>query len=69
MRIAAFGDIHCNTTSHDLVRSLFTQIAQQRVDILLLCGDLVDYGLSDEAVILAKEISSLKIHARRAWQS
>jgi len=61
MRIAAIGDIHCNTTSHDLVRSLFAQIAQQRVDILLLCGDLVDYGLPDEAVILAKEISSLKI--------
>jgi Icc-related predicted phosphoesterase len=61
MRIAAVGDIHCNTTSHDLVRSLFTQIAQQRADILLLCGDLVDYGLPDEAVILAKEISSLKM--------
>jgi Icc-related predicted phosphoesterase len=60
MRIAAIGDIHCNTTSHDLIRSLFGQIAQ-RADILLLCGDLVDYGLPDEAVILAKEIANLKI--------
>ena len=60
MRIAAIADIHCNTTSHDLVRSLFAQMAQ-RADIVLLCGDLVDYGLPEEAAVLAKEISSLKI--------
>jgi Icc-related predicted phosphoesterase len=60
MRIAAIGDIHCNTTSHDLVRSLFGQIAS-RADVLLLCGDLVDYGLPEEAAVLAKEISGLKI--------
>ncbi|MGN6735237.1 MAG: metallophosphoesterase, partial [Candidatus Binatia bacterium] len=56
MRIAAIADIHCNTTSHDLVRSLFAQMAQ-RADIVLLCGDLVDYGLPEEAAVLAKEIS------------
>jgi len=60
MRIAAIADIHCNTTSHDLVRSLFAQMAQ-RADIVLLCGELVDYGLPEEAAVLAKEISSLKI--------
>jgi predicted phosphodiesterase len=60
MRIAAIADIHCNTTSHDLVRSLFAQMAE-RADIVLLCGDLVDYGLPEEAAVLAKEISSLKI--------
>jgi len=36
------------------------QIAQS-ADVLLLCGDLIDYGLPEEAMVLAKEISSLKI--------
>jgi predicted MPP superfamily phosphohydrolase len=65
MRIAAIADIHCNTTSHDLVRSLFAQMAQ-RADIVLLCGDLVD-GLPEEAAVLAKEISSLKIPTSQCW--
>jgi Icc-related predicted phosphoesterase len=60
MRIAALADIHCNNTSHDKLRPLFLQIAQS-ADVLLLCGDLIDYGLPEEAMVLAKEISSLKI--------
>lgn len=60
MRIAAIGDIHCNNTSHEAVRPLFAEIAR-RADLLLLCGDLVDYGLPEEALILAKEIGTLKI--------
>jgi Icc-related predicted phosphoesterase len=60
MRIAALADIHCNNTSHDLLRPLFAQMARS-ADIVLLCGDLVDYGLPDEAAILAKEIANLKI--------
>jgi len=60
MRVAALADIHCNKTSHDMLRPLFIQIAQS-ADVLLLCGDLIDYGLPEEAVVLAKEISSLKI--------
>jgi Icc-related predicted phosphoesterase len=60
MRIAALADIHCNNSSHDLLRPLFAQMARS-ADIVLLCGDLVDYGLPDEAAILAKEIANLKI--------
>jgi Icc-related predicted phosphoesterase len=60
MRIAALADLHCNNTSHDWMRPLIMQIAQS-ADVLLLCGDLVDYGLPEEAMLLAKEISSLKI--------
>jgi predicted MPP superfamily phosphohydrolase len=36
------------------------QIAQS-ADVLLLCGDLVDYRLPEEAIVLAKEVSNLKI--------
>ncbi|HEY7217160.1 MAG TPA: metallophosphoesterase [Candidatus Binatia bacterium] len=60
MRLAAIGDIHCNNTSHEVVRPLFAEIARS-ADLLLLCGDLVDYGLPEEALILAKEIGILKI--------
>jgi Icc-related predicted phosphoesterase len=30
-----------------------------RADVLLLCGDLTDYGLPEEAAILAKELTSV----------
>lgn len=60
MRVAALADIHCNKTSHDMLRPLFMQIAQS-ADVLLLCGDLIDYGLPEEAMVMAKEISGLKI--------
>jgi len=60
MRIAALADLHCNNASHEFMRPLFEQIAQS-ADVLLLCGDLIDYGLPEEAMVLAKQISSLKI--------
>jgi Icc-related predicted phosphoesterase len=60
MRIAAIGDIHCNASSYDAMHPLFSEIARS-ADLLLLCGDLVDYGLPEEAIVLAKEIGGLKI--------
>lgn len=60
MRIAAIGDIHCNDTSYDAMRPLFNDIGRS-ADLLLLCGDLVDYGLPEEAIVLAKEIGNLAI--------
>jgi len=41
-------------------KPLFQQI-EGRADVLILCGDLTDYGLPEEAHILAKELSVLKI--------
>jgi Icc-related predicted phosphoesterase len=60
IRLAAIADIHCNKTSREQMRMLFAQISEQ-ADIILLGGDLVDYGLPDEAVILAKELASIKL--------
>lgn len=60
VRIAAVGDVHCNRSLHGLVQALCAEVAQN-TDILLLCGDLIDYGLPEEAAIVAKELSSLKI--------
>jgi Icc-related predicted phosphoesterase len=63
VRIAAIADLHFTRTSQGTYQSLFTQITSS-ADILLICGDLTDYGLVEEARGLAKEITgSLKIPA------
>lgn len=56
VRIAAVADIHCTKTSQGLLQPLFAQAAQH-ADVLLLCGDLTDYGTPEEARVLAQELS------------
>jgi Icc-related predicted phosphoesterase len=43
-----------------MLRPYFAQL-EGRADVLLLCGDLTDYGLAEEAVVLAKELGVVKI--------
>ncbi len=63
VRIAAIADLHFTRTSQGTYQPLFSQITAD-ADILLLCGDLTDYGLVEEARVLAKEITgALKIPA------
>ncbi|HYK05008.1 MAG TPA: metallophosphoesterase [Thermoanaerobaculia bacterium] len=63
LRIAAVADIHVKKTSAGALQPLFSK-ATDSADVLLLCGDLTDYGTVEEAKILAKEItSSLRIPA------
>jgi Icc-related predicted phosphoesterase len=56
IRIAAVGDLHCTKADAGKFQSLFSQAAEA-ADILLLCGDLTDYGLPEEVEILAAELS------------
>lgn len=60
VRIAAIGDLHCTKTSQGAFQSLFARVAES-ADFLLLAGDLTDYGLPEEARILARELSTLRI--------
>lgn len=60
VRVAAVGDIHCSRTSQGTLQPLFEQIVDT-ADILLLCGDLTDYGLPEEAHILTQELADVKI--------
>ena len=61
LRIAAVADLHVKKTSAGALQPLFSK-ATETADVLLLCGDLTDYGTVEEAKILAKEItSSLRI--------
>jgi Icc-related predicted phosphoesterase len=63
VRIAAVSDIHYGKTSHGMLQSLFAEVTEM-ADVLVLAGDLTDYGLSEEAKALAKDLtSSLKIPA------
>lgn len=57
IRFAAVGDLHCTKASAGTLRALFSQAAET-ADALLLCGDLTDYGLPDEARVLADELSA-----------
>ncbi len=60
VRVAAVGDIHCTRTSQGMLQPLFAHIAQH-ADVLVLCGDLTDYGLPEEAQILVQELSGAKL--------
>jgi Icc-related predicted phosphoesterase len=60
LRVAAVGDLHCTRTSEGVYQPLFAKIAES-ADVLVLCGDLTDYGTSEEARVLAKDLSALKL--------
>lgn len=60
LRVAAVGDLHCKRTSEGAFRALFAA-ASARADVLALCGDVTDYGLPEEAVILARDLASATI--------
>jgi Icc-related predicted phosphoesterase len=60
LRIAAVADLHCTRTSGGTYQALFAA-ASQAADILCLCGDLTDYGLPEEAHVLARELASAKV--------
>jgi Icc-related predicted phosphoesterase len=60
VRLAAVSDIHYTKTSQGHLQALFGDIAES-ADVLLLPGDLTDYGLADEARILAKDLAQVKI--------
>jgi 3',5'-cyclic AMP phosphodiesterase CpdA len=57
LRIAAMGDIHVSKTSQGTFHALFAQISHT-ADVLLICGDFTDYGLPEEARILAREVTT-----------
>src|SRR5437870_6684387 len=55
LRIAATADVHYAKHSRGLLHEAFAEISQN-ADILLLCGDLTEYGLAEEAEQLVADI-------------
>jgi Icc-related predicted phosphoesterase len=61
VRVAAVGDVHCGKAAQGSLQPLFARMADS-ADVVVMCGDLTDYGLPDEARVLAREVSgALKI--------
>jgi Icc-related predicted phosphoesterase len=58
VRLAAVGDLHYGRGSRGTLQPMLTAIGRLAADILILCGDLTDYGLPEEATELARELSS-----------
>ena len=56
MRLAAVGDLHCSRTSQGALAPVFAAMAES-ADALVLCGDLTDYGLAEEARVLVRELA------------
>jgi Icc-related predicted phosphoesterase len=62
VRVAALADLHCTKSSQGAFQSLFARISES-ADIAVIAGDLTDYGLPEEAAILARELTALRIPA------
>lgn len=57
LRLAAIADLHYTKHSRGQLTEMFTEISRD-ADALLLCGDLTDYGLAEEAEQLAHDLRS-----------
>jgi Icc-related predicted phosphoesterase len=62
VRVAAMSDLHFGKTAPGTFQSIFSKVSE-RADLLLLCGDLTDHGLPEEAHGLVKELTGLRIPA------
>jgi predicted MPP superfamily phosphohydrolase len=61
VRIAGIADLHYGrTATPGSLQPLLSQI-NESADILVVCGDLTDFGLTEEARALAREFAVLKI--------
>ena len=60
LRVAAIGDLHVMEESVAPYRELFTEISSA-ADVLVLCGDLTNFGKSTEAQILAEDLRACSI--------
>jgi Icc-related predicted phosphoesterase len=59
VRLAALADLHCGKDGQGAFRELFAQ-ASAAAEIIVVCGDLTDYGLPEEAQVLARELQGAK---------
>src|SRR4051812_10834312 len=62
VRVAALADLHCTKTSQGAFQGLFARVTES-ADIVVIAGDLTDYGLPEEAAVLARELTALRIPA------
>lgn len=59
-RVAVLSDLHCAKNSQGAFQPLLASI-REAADLLLVAGDLTDYGLPEEAQVLVRELTSLRL--------
>ncbi len=62
LRVAAIGDLHVSETSERRYGDLFAEISD-KAQVLVLCGDLTNFGTTGEAEILAEDLRACSIPA------
>lgn len=60
VRIAAAADLHCRVGSEGKLRRALAPAADE-ADVMVLCGDLTDHGLVEEAEILAEDLQAVRL--------
>ncbi|HEY5312533.1 MAG TPA: metallophosphoesterase [Pirellulales bacterium] len=60
VRLAAVADIHYRRLGNEDHKALLAE-APALADVLVICGDLTDHGLPEEAALLAKDLSALNM--------
>jgi uncharacterized protein len=60
LRVAAVGDLHAHALPAGAHRGLFADIAEQ-ADVVILCGDLTNIGLPEEAHSLAADLLTVRL--------
>ncbi len=60
VRLAAMGDLHVTEASEHRYRDIFAEISEV-ADVLVLCGDLTNFGKTREAEILAEDLRACTI--------
>ena len=60
LTVAAVGDLHVTETCHGRYRAMFEEISQA-ADVLVLAGDLTNFGKASEAEILAEDLRACTI--------
>ena len=60
VRLAAVSDLHCTRASQGAFAPMLSRAAEV-ADVLLLCGDLTDHGLPEEAEVLVGELSGVRL--------
>jgi len=60
IRVAAIGDLHVSDTDEHRYRDLFAEMSEA-ADVVVLCGDLTNFGKSKEAQALASDLQACKV--------
>lgn len=60
LKVAAIGDLHVTQDSVAPFRELFVEMSAE-ADVIVLCGDLTNFGKTSEAEVLAEDLQACEV--------